>query len=100
LEVEGDTQGYIPSRPLNQIYIDQIINAFEGKLERFVSLPSETYAEALRILNYQLKSSRQKAINGISVQSLLNTPKNSEPAFIELQAQRLLEDKRVKGQEG
>ncbi|MBM3239360.1 YihY family inner membrane protein [Candidatus Poribacteria bacterium] len=97
LEVEGDTQGYIPSRPLNQIYIDQIINAFEGKLERFVSVPSETYAEALRILNYQLKSSRQKAINGISVQSLLNAPKNSEPGFIELQAQHLLEDKNGKG---
>ena len=100
LEVQGDTQGYIPARPLNQIYIDQIINAFERKLERLVSLSSETYAEAIKILNYQLKSSRQKVINGINVQSLLDFPKNSESAFGEFQAQRLLEDKRVKGQEG
>ena len=78
LEVEGDTEGYIPARPLNEIYIDQIINAFEGKLECLVSLPSEN-SEALQILNYQLKSSRQKVTNGISVQTLLNGSKESEP---------------------
>ena len=80
LEVEGDTQGYIPARPLNQIYINQLINAFEGKLECLASLPSEN-SEALQSLNYQLKSSRQKVINGISIQSLLSHSKESEPEF-------------------
>jgi membrane protein len=94
LEVEGDTQGYIPARPLDQIYIDQIINAFEGKLEYLVSFSSET-SEALRILNYRLESSKQKVINGISVQSLLSDSKESKLKLIgEFQTQQLLEDKK------
>jgi len=92
LEVEGDTQGYIPARPLDQIYIDQIINAFEGKLECLAGLPSENH-EVLQILNYQLKSSRQKVINGISVQSLLSDSPKSELTFGEFQTQHMLEGK-------
>ncbi|MFQ6040910.1 MAG: YhjD/YihY/BrkB family envelope integrity protein [Candidatus Poribacteria bacterium] len=94
LEVEGDTQGYIPARSLNQIYINQLIDAFEGKLEFLAGLPSEN-SEAVRILNNQLKSSRQKVINGISIQSLLSDAKEFTPELIgEFQPQ--LEDKRFK----
>ncbi|HIE28444.1 TPA: YihY family inner membrane protein [Candidatus Poribacteria bacterium] len=94
LEVEGDTQGYIPARPLNRIYIDQLINAFEGNLEFLANLPSEN-SEALRILNYKLKYSRQKVINGISIQSLLSDSKELASELID-EFQPQLEDKRFK----
>jgi len=93
LEVDGDTEGYIPARPLNQIYIKQIITAFMGKLEYLSSLPEET-SEALQLLNYQLRAARQKVINGISVQSLLGDSKEIHPIPSELQTQqRILEGK-------
>ena len=94
MEVEGDTQGYIPARPLNRIYLDQLINAFEGKLEVLASIPAKN-SEALRILSYQLKYSRQKVINGISIQSLLSDSKEVKPELID-EFQPQLEDKRFK----
>jgi DNA-binding IscR family transcriptional regulator len=97
LEVEGDVQGYIPARPLNRIYIDQLINAFEGELEVLASFPSEN-SEALRMLNYQLKHSRQKVINGISIESLLSDPTEFDPELID-EFQPQLEDKRFRNDE-
>ena len=76
LEVEGDTEGYIPARPLDEIYVDQIIDAFEGKIERLTTIPEDT-SETLQILAHQLNIARNKAIEGISVYELLNETKNS-----------------------
>jgi len=69
-EVEGDTEGYIPTRQLDEIYLNQIVDAFEGKLEGLISY-GETL-EPLQMLNYQLTAARHDVINGINVLSLLS----------------------------
>jgi len=80
-EVEGDTEGYIPTRPLDEIYLNQVVDAFEGKLEGLISYGESL--EALQVLSYQLAAARHDIINGISVLSLLSfkEPKRIEGDF-------------------
>ena len=95
-DVEGDTEGYIPARPLEDIYLNQVVDAFEGKLEELVSY-GETL-EPLQMLNYQLTAARHDIINGINVSSLLSAEKRKRiegglgiPALLEDKSQNNIE---------
>lgn len=69
-EVAGDTNGYLPARPLEQIFVEDVIEAFEGRMEVLASLPTEGTMQ-LQTLTDDLRSSRASAVGNLTVAALL-----------------------------
>ena len=80
-EVEGDTNGYIPARPLNDITLDQLLDAFEGNRNGFTQ-DDDTFPESVETLLGQLRAVRYEILQSRSIEELIapTTPKKIYPA--------------------
>ncbi len=77
LEVAGDTNGYLPARPLEQISIEEVVDAFEGRMELLASLPGEDTSH-LEILAQQLRASRAAVMGKRTIESLFKETTHEE----------------------
>ena len=68
-EVQGDTDGYLPARALEEITLDQLVAAVEGEMTAHfaTSLSSEAGARVLDVL----AQSQRECLEKVTVASLL-----------------------------